>query len=122
MSEQPATVRPSGYAGNLALILAFAMVMAGAAAVSFFLPNDEGTALAILVLALFAVAGICAFIAFAAGLIQFFGEASRNDVTKLICDENTEGLIVTGPGGNIIYANEAYLNLADARGLADLRA
>ncbi|MGH6867540.1 MAG: cell cycle histidine kinase CckA [Methylocella sp.] len=122
MSEQPATVRPPGYAGNLALILAFAMVMAGAVAVAFFLRNDEGTTLAILLLALFAVAGICASFAFAAGLIQFFGQASRNDLTKLICDGNTEGLIVTGADGNIIYANEAYLNLADARGLADLRA
>ncbi|MGH6862900.1 MAG: hybrid sensor histidine kinase/response regulator, partial [Methylocella sp.] len=96
--------------------------MAGAVAVAFFLRNDEGTTLAILLLALFAVAGICASFAFAAGLIQFFGQASRNDLTKLICDGNTEGLIVTGADGNIIYANEAYLNLADARGLADLRA
>ncbi|MGB8899047.1 MAG: ATP-binding protein [Methylocella sp.] len=122
MTEQPAPVRPLGYAGNPALILAFAMLMAGAVAAFSLLPDDEGTTLAILLLAFFAVAGICASFTFAAGLLQFSGQALRNDVTKLICDGNTEGLIVTGAGGNIIYANAAYLTLADARGLADLRA
>jgi two-component system cell cycle sensor histidine kinase/response regulator CckA len=122
MSEQPTPVRPPGYAGNPALILAFAILLAGAVAAFSFLPEDDGTAFAILLLALFAVAGICASFAVAAGLLQFSGQALRSDVTKLICDGNTEGLIVTGAGGNIIYANAAYLTLADARGLAQLRA
>ena len=122
MSEQPVPVRPLGYAANPALILAFATLLAGAVAATSFLPNDEGTVFAILLLGLFAVAGICACFAVAAGLLPFSGQALRNDVTKLVCDGNTEGLIVTGASGNIIYANAAYLTLADARGLADLRA
>jgi two-component system cell cycle sensor histidine kinase/response regulator CckA len=122
MSEHPAAVGETGRIGNPVLALAFAMLMAGAVAAFSLLPNDEGTTLVILVLAVFAVAGICASFAFAAGLLQFSGEASKNDVTKLICDGNTEGLIVTGAGGKILYANDAYLTLAGARGLADLRA
>ncbi|MGH6793730.1 MAG: hybrid sensor histidine kinase/response regulator, partial [Methylocella sp.] len=114
-------MRPPGYVGNPALILAFALLMAGAVAAFSFLSGDEGTTLAILLLALFAVAGICASFAVAMGLLQFSGQAQKNDVTKLICDGNIDGLIVTGAGGNIIYANTAYLTLADARGLADLR-
>src|ERR1700731_907481 len=121
MNQQPAAARETGRIGNPVLILAFAMLMAGAVAAFSFLPNNEGTTLAILLLAIFAVAGICATFAFAAGLLQFSGQASKNDVTKLICDGNTEGLIVTGAGGKIIYANDAYLTLAGARGLADLR-
>jgi two-component system, cell cycle sensor histidine kinase and response regulator CckA len=121
MSEQPFAVRPLGYAGNPALILAFALLVAGAVAATSVLLNDEGTIFATLLLGLFAVAGICACIAVAAGLLPFSGQALRNDVTRLVCDSNTEGLIVTGVGGNIIYANAAYLTLADARGLADLR-
>src|SRR3984893_8153535 len=120
MSDQPAAVPETGR--NPVLILAFALLLAGAIAAFSFLPNDEGTTLAILLLALFAVSGICASFAFAAGLLQFSGQASKNDVTKLICDGNTEGLIVTGAGGKIIYANDAYLTLAGARGLADVRA
>src|ERR1700730_2215491 len=121
MSEHPAAVRETGRIGNPVLILAYALLLAGAIAAFSFLPNDAGTTLTILVLALFAVAGICASFAFAAGLLQFSGQASKNDVTKLICDGDTEGLIVTGAGGKIIYANDAYLTLAGARGLADLR-
>ncbi|MGH6837819.1 MAG: cell cycle histidine kinase CckA [Methylocella sp.] len=122
MSEQPVPIRPLGYAANPALILAFATLIAGSVAATSLLPNDEGTVFAILLLALFAVAGICACFAVAAGILPFSGQVLRNDVTKLICDGDTEGLIVTGAGGNIIYANAAYLTLADARGLADVRA
>src|ERR1700730_15618319 len=124
MSEQPASaaVRETGRIGNPVLILAFAMLLAGGVAAFSFLPNDEGALLAILLLTFFAVAGICACFAFAMGLLQFSAQASRNDVTELICDGNTEGLIVTDTGGKIVYANDAYLTLAGARGLADLRA
>src|ERR1700730_5008600 len=122
MSEQPAVVGETRRIGNPVLALAFAMLMAGAVAAFSLLPNDEGTTLVILLLAVFAVAGVCASFAFAAAFLQFSGQASRNDVTKLICDGNTEGLIVTGAGGKILYANDAYLTLAGARGLADLRA
>jgi two-component system, cell cycle sensor histidine kinase and response regulator CckA len=121
MSELPAAVRETGRIGNPVLILAFAMGMAGAVAAFSFLPNDEGATLVIVLLALFAAGGLCAFLAFAADLLRFSGQASKNDVAKLICDGNTEGLIVTGAGGKIIYANDAYLTLAGARGLADLR-
>jgi two-component system, cell cycle sensor histidine kinase and response regulator CckA len=122
MSDQPTAVRPPGYPGNLAFFLAIAVLMAGAVVAFSFLPSDEGTTLLILLLALFTVAGFCAAFAIAAGLLRFSGQASRNDVTKLICDGNAEGLIVTGAGGKIIYANDAYLALARARGLAALRA
>jgi two-component system, cell cycle sensor histidine kinase and response regulator CckA len=121
MSEQPAAVGEPGRLGNPVLTLALAVLLAGAVAAFSFLPNDEGTTFAILLLALFAGAGACASFALAAGFLQYSGQVSKNDVTKLICDGNTEGLIVTGAGGKIIYANEAYLTLADARGLTGLR-
>ncbi|MGQ0445177.1 MAG: cell cycle histidine kinase CckA [Beijerinckiaceae bacterium] len=121
MSEQPVPLHPLGYAANPALILAFATLIAGAIAATSLLPNEEGTVFAILLLGLFAVAGICACFAVAAGLLPISGQVLNNDVTKLVCDGNTEGLIVTGAGGNIVYANAAYLALADARGLAGLR-
>lgn len=120
MSEQPAAAETTRH-WNPVLILAFAVFLTGAGAVYFFLFNDPGTSLAILLLALFAVAGIGASFAFAVGLLQFSRQASTYDVAKLICDGASAGLIVTGAGGKIIYANDAYLTLAGARGLADLR-
>src|SRR3979411_1841973 len=99
MSEHPAAVREIGRIGNPVLILAFALLLAGAIAAFSFLPNDAGTTLTILVLALFAVAGICASFAFAAGLLQFSGQASKNDVTPTIFDRETQRVICTRAGG-----------------------
>ena len=124
MSEQTTSVigRAAGRAGNQTLALAFFLALAGTVTAFSFLPNEGGVTAVILLLALFAVAGICASFAFAAGLLRFSGQASGNDVAKLVCDGNSEGLIVTGAGGKIVYANEAYLALAGARRLADVRA
>ena len=123
MSEQTTSAigRRTGGASHQILPLAFFMLLAGVAGAFSFLPNEGSVNAVIFLLALFAIAGICASFAFAAGLLRFSGQASRNDVTKLICDNNTDGLIVTGAGGKIIYANEAYLTLAGARRLAEAR-
>src|ERR1700730_12553855 len=104
MSEKRASAsfRETGHIRNPVLIFSFSMLLAGAVAAFSFLPNDEGAALAILLLTFFAVAGICACFAFAMGLLQFSAQASRNDVTELICDGNTEGLIVTDTGGTMV--------------------
>src|ERR1700730_5833762 len=122
MSEQTTSAIGRGTGGaSPILTLAFFGLLAGFAGAFSFLPNAESVNAVILLLALFAIAGICASFAFAAGLLRFSGHASRNDVTKLICDNNTDGLIVTGAGGKIIYANEAYLTLAGPRRLAEAR-
>jgi hypothetical protein len=44
-----------------------------------------------------------------------FPDGRRGTRPKLICD-NTDGLIVTGAGGKIIYANEAYFWRLPPRG------
>src|ERR1700716_2649642 len=123
MSEQTTSAigRRTGNASHPILTLAFFMLLAGVAGAFSFLPNEGSVNAVILLLALFAIAGICTCFAFAAGLLRFSGQASRNDVTKLICDNNTDGLIVTGAGGKIIYANETYLTLAGALRLAEAR-
>ena len=98
------------------------MLLAATVTAFSFLPNEGGVTAVILLLALFAVAGICSSFAFAAGLLRFSGSTSRNDLTKLICDGNAEGQLVIGAGGKIIYANEAYMASAGADRLADVRA
>jgi two-component system cell cycle sensor histidine kinase/response regulator CckA len=123
MSEQTTSAigRGTGGAGHPTLALAFFVLLAAVVAAFAFLPNEGGVNAVILLLALFAIAGICTSFALAAGLLRFSGQTSRNDVTKLISDGNTEGLIVTGAGGKIIYVNEAYLTLAGARRLTEAR-
>jgi len=60
-------------------------------------------------LALFAVAAFAPPSPSRQAFLRFSGRASRNDLTKLICDGNAEGQLVIGAGGKIIYANEAYM-------------
>jgi two-component system cell cycle sensor histidine kinase/response regulator CckA len=124
MTEQPTSVigRGPGRTVNPPLALAFFVVLAGAVTAFSFLPNDEGVNSVILVLVLLAIAGICVSFAMAAGLLRFPGQASRNDLAKLICDATTDGLILTSSSGKILYANDAYLSLAGASRLADCRA
>jgi len=100
MSEQTTSTIGSGtgHAGNQTLALAFFVLLAASVTAFSFLPNEGGVTAVILLLALFAVAGICTSFAFAAGLLRFSGRASRNDLTKLICDGNAEGQLVIGAG------------------------
>ena len=93
-----------------------------AAAVAFsVLPRDQAGPLTIGLLALLAMIGIFALFGYAVGLIQFAGKAVKNDVTRAVCDSGPEGLLITEAGGAMLYANETYLKLAQARGAADLR-
>ncbi|MCI0467781.1 MAG: PAS domain-containing protein, partial [Beijerinckiaceae bacterium] len=122
MSERTAYAGPRGIGrnGNLALAATFAMLLAAGALAFSFVSEEQGAALALAVVTFFAMAGLCASVAFAAGLCQFSGPMAKNDVTKLICDESSDGLIVTGAGGRIIYANDAYVTLTGARRNADV--
>ncbi|WOJ89316.1 response regulator [Methylocapsa polymorpha] len=123
MSDQPIStaVDRTERLGSPGLVLLFAMVLAGAAATFSLLPKDEAGNLVIGLLAVLAIVGIFASFAVAAGILQFFGQSSKNDLTKLICDGNPEGLIAIDGSGKIIYANETYMNLSGAHDPADLR-
>jgi two-component system cell cycle sensor histidine kinase/response regulator CckA len=70
---------------------------------------------------LFGVAGVFSLFAYAVGLIQFAGRVARNDITKLIADSTTEGLLVTRGDTQIVYANDAYMSLCGARDLSGLQ-
>jgi two-component system cell cycle sensor histidine kinase/response regulator CckA len=124
MSDQPisAAVDRTERSGSPILILLFALFLAGAAIMFSFLPREEAVNLVIGLLAFFAIAGLFALFAFAAGILQFSGQGSKNDITKLMCDGNPEGLVATDAAGKIIYANKSYMALSGSRNAADLRA
>jgi two-component system, cell cycle sensor histidine kinase and response regulator CckA len=102
-----------------AFILALLLAAVGAAI--SFLPDDAGAKLAIVLLALFAIAGICGLFLFAAGFLALSAQSREDWSGKAICDASSNGLIVTGPEGKIFYANAAYLTLSRASGLSDVR-
>lgn len=107
--------------GSPGLVLLLAIVILSVIGV-YFLAPALAPRLALLALALFGVAGVFSLFAYAVGLIQFSSKAARNDITKLISDTTTEGLLVTKGDMQIVYANEAYMELCGARDPADIQA
>jgi len=119
MSEQTVSAigREPVPAGTASIFIFF-VLLAAAVTAFLLLPNESSTSAIASLLALFAIAGICTSLAFTTGLLRFGGQA-ENDLTKLICDGNSEALIVTGSDGKILYVNDSYLALTGARRLAE---
>lgn len=113
MTDRPAspaydrTERP----GNVGLVLALAIGLVGAAVVFSLTPASVAPRFTGGVLALLAVAGVFSVFAYAVGLLRFTGHAARNDLTKEIADTFPEGLLVTERDTQIVYANDAYMEL-----------
>jgi two-component system, cell cycle sensor histidine kinase and response regulator CckA len=98
--------------GHLWLVLLLAAVLVGAIIGLRLLGSNQAQPVILGLLAFFAMAGVFFLFAAAVGVIQFAGQATRNDVTKMMADTGTEGLAVVDDEGRIIYANEAYAALA----------
>ncbi|MBL1257249.1 cell cycle histidine kinase CckA [Methylocystis sp. Sn-Cys] len=108
--------------GSAGLVLTFAIAILTVSVGYFLAPTAMAPRLVMLALALFGVAGVFSLFAYAVGLIQFSSRVPRNDVTKLIADTTTEGLVVTKGDMQIVYANEAYMELCGARDPSGLQA
>ena len=102
--------------GSPGLVLALTVLIIAAVVAFYLLPREDSSRLATILLAILAMTGLLALFAYATGLLQFSGQASRNDITKLISDTSTEGVLVTEGESRIIYANEAYLALSGSNG------
>ncbi|MGJ0395721.1 MAG: cell cycle histidine kinase CckA [Methylocystis sp.] len=100
---------------NVGLTLALVIALIGATAAYYLTPSDLAPRITVLALAIFGVAGIFFLCAYAIGLLQFSGRVANNDLTKLIADTSGEGLLVARSDGRIVYANEAYRAMCDAK-------
>jgi len=123
MSNQsvPTVLDRTERSGSPGLVLLFAAFLVAVAAAFSILPREDAANLTIGLLAFLAVIGILTLFAYAVGFLQFAGQATRNDITKLLCDTGPEGLIVTQNDGKILYANDAYMTLSGTKDLANLR-
>ena len=124
MTELPPAAPPrrSDKPGHVGLLLFLAALLVGAAIGLSVVTHDKAQPLILGLLAILAMAGVFFVFALAIGAIQFGGEGARNDLTKAVADTAREGLAVVEDDGRIVYANDAYLSLAGAGSLSDLRA
>ncbi len=118
---QVATIDRTERTGSPLLVLAIALLLVAAAASHSFLPQDQAGRLTLGFLAFLAIVGLIALFFYAVGFLQFAGQVARNDVTKLIVDSNSEGMLVTEGDSRVLYANEIYMAMCGAPDLANLR-
>ena len=102
-------------------LVVLAVALVAAAAAFSWLPRDEASKVLVVALAVLAMSGVLALFAYAIGFIQLSGQSVKNDITKIVSDTSSDGLLVTEGDSRVIYANEAYLALSQAHEAADVR-
>ena len=107
--------------GRVGLLLVLAGLLVGAAIGLSFVANEQAQSLIIWLLALLAMAGVFFLFALAIGALQLAGQGTRDDITKAIVDASPEAAVVVEEGGRLIYANEAYLQVAGGDSFTNLR-
>jgi two-component system cell cycle sensor histidine kinase/response regulator CckA len=123
MSDPPFLAAIGGYRqpGRLRLVLAVCAFLAGSAASLAVLPKTLAVLAACGLLALLAATGVFALLALASGLLQFRAAPRKADVTRLICDENPDAILITDADGTVTYANKACLRLSNLDDWRQLR-
>ena len=107
--------------GSPARVLILALVLIGLSVLFSVLPNEMAAPFLIGILAFLALTGVFCIFALTINLIQFSGQSTRNDLTKLMADTSADGILVTSADGQILYANDTYMNMSGAHEPADIR-
>ncbi len=110
------TIDRSDRPGHVGLVLLLASTLVAAILSLRFLGSEQAQPVILALLAFFAMAGVFFLFAVAIGVIQFAGQVTRNDITKLMADTSGEGLAVIEDDGRVVYANETYLSFARSDG------
>ncbi|GLS53809.1 signal transduction histidine kinase [Methylobacterium gregans] len=117
----PGSIDRSERPGRVGLLLVLAGLLVGAAIGLSFVANEQAQSLIVWLLALLAMAGVFFLFALAIGALQLAGQGARDDITKAIVDGSPDAALVAEEGGRLIYANEAYLQVAGGDSFSNLR-
>ena len=120
-TTKPAAIDRVERGANPGLLLLLVVCLCGAVAAFLLMPGAFGVKAISWTIAGLAIFGVFSILLYAFGQLQFAGQAGRYDTTKAIADSNSDGLIVTDANARIIYANDAYRALSDAKGAADIK-
>ncbi len=107
--------------GSILLVLAVAIVVVVAVVVLMFLGRQQAQPYILGLLALLAMVGLFAVFAWAAGILRFRDASGGNLVSRAVTDNAFDGIVVTDAQGHVVYANEAYLQIANATSIEDAR-
>ncbi|HEX4554261.1 MAG TPA: PAS domain-containing protein, partial [Xanthobacteraceae bacterium] len=107
--------------GSIGLVLLVAVVLVAAAVGLMFVGRNQAEPYVLTLLAILGMIGVFSLFATAAGILRVARRDSGSPILKAVVDGAGDGIVVTDPGGRVIYANAAYLRLADAVGTDDVR-
>jgi len=107
--------------GSIGLVLLVAVVLVAAAVGLMFVGRNQAEPYVLALLAILGMIGVFSLFASAAGILRVARRDSGSPILKAVVDGAGDGIVVTDPGGRVIYANAAYLRLADAVGTDDVR-
>jgi two-component system cell cycle sensor histidine kinase/response regulator CckA len=107
--------------GSIGLVLLVAFALVGAALGFLLIGRGNAQPYILAVLSALAVVGVFSLFAGAAGILRLPGKETGNATGKAALDGAPDGVVVTDPGGRVVYANAAYLALTRAADADDVR-
>jgi two-component system, cell cycle sensor histidine kinase and response regulator CckA len=107
----PSTINRSNRNQGLGLMLLVVGLLIGGLLSVLFVSHGQTSPFIGVMLAFLSAAGVFFLFACAFRLMHFGLAPATNDLTQVIADTSPDGLLISGAGGQIIYANEAYLAL-----------
>jgi two-component system cell cycle sensor histidine kinase/response regulator CckA len=111
-----------GRGGSIGMVLLVAIALVGAAVGLLLVGRGNAGPYILALLAFLAMAGVFSLFAIATGILRIAGkDTAGNPMLKAVADEAIDGLLITDARGRVIYANAAYLELADAKSENDAR-
>jgi two-component system, cell cycle sensor histidine kinase and response regulator CckA len=113
--------RASRNGGSIGLVLLIAVVLVGAAVALMLIGRTNAEPYILVLLSVLATVGAFLMFALAAGILRMSGRETASPLIKAVVDGASEGTLVTDPRGRVLYANAAYLDLADAADPDDVR-
>jgi two-component system cell cycle sensor histidine kinase/response regulator CckA len=107
----PATINRSGRYQGLGLMLLVVGLLVGGFLSMLFVSRGQASPFIGVMLAFLSAAGVFFLFACVFRLVHFGMAPAANDLTQAIADSSPDGMLISGAGGQIVYANQAYLSL-----------
>lgn len=108
-------------AGSIRLVFLVAVTVVGVAVGLMAMGRTQAQPYILLLLALLAMVGLFMLFALAAGIVRFSQKHDGRSIAAPIVDSAFDGIVVTDPGGNVVYANSAYCVMTGAQDAIDAR-
>ena len=107
--------------GSIGMVLVVALALVAAAIGLLLIGRNNAQPYILALLSALAVVGVFTLFAGAAGILRLPGREAAHSVALGVVEGAADGIIVTDPGGRVLYANAAYLALVDAADVDDVR-